>query len=104
MEELGVPYDLVYAKRENMKAPANFKSKHGMGKAPMLVLEDGETVLMESSAICDYIVSTAASTEKKEQFFGGGSEVQAAQVRSWMAWAEATLALHALVSGLPICR
>lgn len=64
----------------------------------MLVLEDGETVLVESSAICDYIVSVAASSDQKKQFFGGGSEVQAAQVRSWMAWSEAALLLHALVS------
>lgn len=97
LEELGIPYDLVYGKREQNKAPSNFKSMHGMGKAPMLVLEDGKTILVESTAICDYIVSAAADTAKKEQFFGGGSDIQAAQVRAWMSWAEGGLMLHALV-------
>lgn len=90
---------MVYGKREGGKrAPDNFKSHHGMGKAPMLVIEDGKTTLIESSAICDYIVSEAATSQQKDQYFGGGSQVEAAIVRSWMSWAEATLMTHAIVS------
>lgn len=102
-EELQIPYELVYAKRENNRAPAHFKAKHVMGKAPLLVLEDGNTMVIESSAICEYVLHTSATPEQKQQYMGGGSEAQAAIVRSWASWAEGTLMTHAIVSSSSPC-
>jgi glutathione S-transferase len=56
MEELGLEYQLEKHQREpNGAAPAAMKAIHAIGKAP--IIRDGDTVLAESGAIVDYIVS-----------------------------------------------
>ena len=54
-EELGLDYDLkLYARRsDNRLAPDEYKALHPMGIAP--VISDGDLVLGESGAICEYI-------------------------------------------------
>lgn len=54
-EELGLDYDLkLYDRRtDNRLAPDEYKALHPMGIAP--VIEDGDLVLGESGAICEYI-------------------------------------------------
>lgn len=54
-EELGLDYELkLYARRaDNRLAPDEYKALHPMGIAP--VITDGDLVLGESGAICDYI-------------------------------------------------
>jgi glutathione S-transferase len=56
-EELGLDYDLVrYDRRaDNRLAPDDYKALHPMGIAP--VITDGDLVLGESGAICDYLVA-----------------------------------------------
>lgn len=54
MEELGLPYDLKwYDRGEDMLAPAALRALHPMGTAP--VITDGDLVLAESTAICEYV-------------------------------------------------
>jgi glutathione S-transferase len=54
-EELGIDYELKrYDRRaDNRLAPDDYKALHPMGIAP--VVTDGDLVLGESGAICDYI-------------------------------------------------
>jgi glutathione S-transferase len=54
-EELGLDYELkLYERRaDNRLAPDEYKALHPMGIAP--VITDGDLVLGESGAICDYI-------------------------------------------------
>ena len=54
-EELGLEYDLrLYTRRgDNNLAPDEYKALHPMGIAP--VVTDGDFVLGESGAICEYI-------------------------------------------------
>jgi len=54
-EELGLDYELkLYDRRaDNRLAPDAYKALHPMGIAP--VITDGDLVLGESGAICDYI-------------------------------------------------
>ena len=54
-EELGLDYELKLYKRraDNRLAPDDYKALHPMGIAP--VITDGDLVLGESGAICDYI-------------------------------------------------
>lgn len=54
-EELGLEYDLkLYTRRsDNNLAPDDYKALHPMGIAP--VITDGDFVLGESGAICEYI-------------------------------------------------
>jgi glutathione S-transferase len=54
-EELGLDYTLkLYNRREdNRMAPDEYKALHPMGIAP--VITDGDFVLGESGAICDYL-------------------------------------------------
>ena len=62
-EELGLDYELKrYDRRaDNRLAPDEYKALHPMGIAP--VITDGDLVLGESGAICDYIRTR----------YGGGS-------------------------------
>lgn len=54
-EELGLEYELkLYTRRtDNNLAPDDYKALHPMGIAP--VITDGDLVLGESGAICEYI-------------------------------------------------
>ncbi|MCP3064065.1 glutathione S-transferase family protein [Myxococcus sp. K38C18041901] len=57
-EELGLDYVLKrYERRaDNRLAPPEYKALHPMGTAP--ILTDGDRVLGESGAICDYLIQT----------------------------------------------
>ncbi|HTJ64017.1 MAG TPA: glutathione S-transferase family protein [Alphaproteobacteria bacterium] len=58
LEELGLPYELQRFSREpTMRAPDALKAISPMGKAPMI--RDGDTVIVESGAIVEYIANTA---------------------------------------------
>lgn len=50
LEELGVDYDIKqYARRVDMRAPADLKAIHPLGKSP--VIEDGGIVVAETGAM-----------------------------------------------------
>jgi glutathione S-transferase len=54
MEELGLPYKLQWYKRgEDFLSPPEYRALHPTGTAP--IIEDGELVLAESTAIVEYI-------------------------------------------------
>jgi len=57
-EELGLEYELKrYQRRaDNRLAPPEYKALHPMGTAP--ILTDGDLVLGESGAICEYLLQT----------------------------------------------
>lgn len=53
LEELGLEYDVVFADRENGKAPQWLKDQAGgLGKLP--ALKDGDLMLYESGNITEY--------------------------------------------------
>ena len=56
LEELGLPYEIVKYQRDAQTnlAPESLKKIHPLGKSP--VIRDGETVIVESGAILEYIV------------------------------------------------
>ena len=62
LEELGLPYEIEFADRENQKAPQPFKEKSGnpLGKFPTLT--DGELTIFESGAITEYVLLQDSST------------------------------------------
>ena len=54
MEELGLPYKLQWHNRgEDFLAPAEYRALHPAGTAP--IIEDGDLVMAESTAIVEYI-------------------------------------------------
>ena len=57
-EELGLEYALQHYQRraDNRMAPPEYKALHPVGTAP--IVTDGELVLAESGAICDYVIQT----------------------------------------------
>lgn len=85
-EELGVPYELkLYQRRaDNRLAPDEYKALHPMGIAP--VITDGDLLLGESGAICEYICAR----------YGGGHLTPApdhpdfADHLFWFHWSNAT--------------
>jgi glutathione S-transferase len=85
-EELGLDYKLVrYERRaDNRLAPDEYKALHPMGIAP--VITDGDRVLGESGAICEYICAR----------YGGGrltpgpDHPDFADHLFWFNWSNAT--------------
>ena len=59
LEELGLPYDIKRYQRDakTMLAPPELKRVHPLGKSPML--EDDGRILIETGAICEYLVEKA---------------------------------------------
>jgi len=57
LEELELPYEIKFYQRDaaTMMAPPELRAIHPLGKSP--VLTDGDTVIAESGAIIDYMVS-----------------------------------------------
>lgn len=83
LEELGLPYDLRFYKRNrNMLAPPELRQVHPLGKSP--VITDGENTIAESGAILEYLLER----------YGEGRFVPAAgtpehlRYRYWMHFAE----------------
>jgi glutathione S-transferase len=56
LEELGLPYDIVFHQRDPQTnlAPDSLKKIHPLGKSP--VLQDGDVTVIESGAILEYLV------------------------------------------------
>jgi glutathione S-transferase len=56
LEELELPYEIRFYQRDKqtMLAPPELKAVHPLGKSP--VLEDGGLKLVETGAICEYLV------------------------------------------------
>lgn len=59
LEELGLPYEIRFYQRDakTMLAPPELRNVHPLGKSP--VLEDDGRKLVETGAICDYLVEKA---------------------------------------------
>ena len=58
LEELGLPYEIKLYKRDpkTMRAPAELRAVHPLGKSP--VVTDGDRTIAESGAIIEYLVET----------------------------------------------
>ena len=83
LEELELPYDIQYYKRDpaSMLAPESLRSIHPLGKSP--VITDGDKTVAESGAIIEYILSS----------YGGGRLVPSGEddqlrYRFWLHYAE----------------
>ena len=57
LEELGVPYEIVlYQRQRDMRAPAELRAIHPLGKSP--VITDNDNTVAESGAIVEYLIDT----------------------------------------------
>jgi glutathione S-transferase len=85
-EELGLDYQLkLYKRREdNRLAPDEYKALHPMGIAP--VITDGDLVLGESGAICDYICARYG----KGQLIPSRDDPDFADHLFWFHWSNGT--------------
>lgn len=55
LEELGVPYEVKHYQRgPDMRAPAELRQVHPLGKSP--VISDGDVVVAETGAIVEYLL------------------------------------------------
>lgn len=59
LEELGLPYEIKFYQRDpkTMLAPPELRKVHPLGKSP--VLEDDGRTIVETGAICEYLVDKA---------------------------------------------
>ena len=98
-EELGLDYDLkLYARRaDNRLAPDDYKALHPMGIAP--VITDGDLVLGESGAICEYICGRYG----QGRLTPGPDDPDFADHLFWFHWSNgtfmATLMMQLVLSG-----
>ncbi|KAK3650534.1 hypothetical protein LTR56_006239 [Elasticomyces elasticus] len=98
LEELALPYTLVRGKRLPQGAgEPDFKKcvPTRLQKSP--TIKDGNLVVQESSAICEYIINTYAPTSR---LLPDGTR-ERAKVREWMAAAESTFMEHGLAQFYP---
>jgi len=84
LEEMELPYELVRVSLADTEQP-NYRQKHPQGKVP--VLEDGETVMFESGAICAYLADRYPERGVAPL---PGSSARAAYYQ-WLFYATATL-------------
>ena len=98
-EELGLDYEFKrYDRRtDNRLAPDEYKALHPMGIAP--VITDGDLVLGESGAICDYICARYGDG----RLVPGRDDPDFAEHLFWFHWANgtfmATLMMQLVLSG-----
>jgi len=63
LEELGISYQVVHYKRgADMRAPAELRKIHPLGKSP--VITDGDMVVAETGAIIEYILEVYGPNSK----------------------------------------
>ncbi len=93
LEELGVEYELKLHKRhpETIRAPAELREVHPLGKAPVVVV-DGEAIA-ESGAIIEYCVETLGDGALAP----GRGEPGLREYRYWMHYAEGSMMSPLLV-------
>jgi glutathione S-transferase len=70
LEELELPYEIRFYERDKatMLAPPELKEVHPLGKSP--VLEDGAIKLVETGAICEYLVDKTGRLGPTDQAEG----------------------------------
>lgn len=93
LEELGLDYEIKFYQRQpNMRAPAELRAVHPLGKSP--VITDGENTIAESGAIIEYLVDG----------YGKGRLIPPPDTKArlrytyWLHFAEGTLMTPLLVS------
>ena len=88
LEELGVPYEIAFYKRdpETMLAPRELRAVHPLGKAPVVTIDDGgeRVVLAESGAILEELVDRYGEGRLRP---APGTQA-ARDYRYWMHYAE----------------
>lgn len=85
LEELELPYEIRFYERDKatMLAPPELKKVHPLGKSP--VLEDGKLKLVETGAICEYLV------DKTGKLGPAGQGEGLLQYRQFMHYAEGSV-------------
>lgn len=85
LEELELPYEIRFYERDKatMLAPPELKQVHPLGKSP--VLEDGPLKLVETGAICEYLVDKTGRLGPPDQDEG------LRQYRQFMHYAEGSV-------------
>jgi glutathione S-transferase len=100
-EELGLDYELKrYERRaDNRLAPDEYKALHPMGIAP--VITDGDLVLGESGAICDYLCARYG----RGRLVPGRDDPDFAEHLFWFHWSNGTfmttLMMQLVLQGAP---
>lgn len=93
LEELGVPYEIKFYKRDprTRLAPPELKKIHPLGKSP--VITDGDLVVAESAAILEYLVDRYGAQAQGEaaQLLPQPGSPEQLQWRFWMHFAEGSL-------------
>ncbi len=93
LEELGLEYEIRHYQRDATTnlAPPELQAVHPLGKSP--VLSDGDTVLIESGAIIDYVLRHHGGGRRRPA--EGSADFEAYQV--WLHYAEGSAMLPFLL-------
>ena len=93
LEELGLPYEIKHYQRDatTRLAPPELKAVHMLGKSP--VLSDGDTTVIESGAIVDYVIRRHGNG--RLQPAPGTTDFEAYQ--QWLHYAEGSAMLPFLL-------
>ncbi|MDR6538794.1 glutathione S-transferase [Variovorax soli] len=85
LEELGLPYEIVYYQRDSktMLAPSSLRAMHPLGKSPVVTTDDG-LALAESGAILESLVERYGNG----RLAPAAGTPEALRYRYWMHYAE----------------
>jgi glutathione S-transferase len=89
LEELQLPYEIRFYERNKstMLAPPELKRVHPLGKSP--VLEDGAIQLVETGAICEYLVDKTGQFGPPATANDGGESLR--RYRQFLHYAEGSV-------------
>ena len=96
LEELGLPYEIVYYQRDSktMLAPSSLRAVHPLGKSPVVTTDDG-LALAESGAILESLVERYGNG----RLAPAAGTPEALRYRYWLHFAEGS-AMPWLLLGL----
>ncbi len=94
LEEIGCDFEIkTYLRDENMRAQADLKAVHPLGKSP--VIEDGDLLLSESGAITNYLLSKYDTDYRMHPSQDNLAEW--AKYQQWLAYPEGSVFAPLLV-------
>lgn len=90
LEELQLEYEVKTYKRQELRAPEEFKKIHPLGKAPILVIESDARptplVLAESGNMIEYLIDHYGSRLSPKKFLDGKEGQVGGETEEWLRY------------------
>ena len=97
LEELGIPYEIVlYQRQPDMRAPAELRAIHPLGKSPVIV--DGDIRIAESGAVVDYLIRRYGQGNGKSAMMPAPDSADFEAYNEWLHYSEGSAMLPLMLN------